>query len=145
MLRLNPARRCEMVRNEERIKVLKMVQEGKITVDEATELLQSLEDSPGGAKPASQPADAPAGNPAPGAKRWFRVRVSEMESGRVRINVRLPVGVINAGLKMGMKFAPQVEGMDPAVLVEMINSGEVGQIVDVYDEKDGEHVEVFIE
>ena len=30
-------------------------------------------------------------------------------------------------------------------LAAMINSGEVGQIVDVMDDKDGEHVEVFIE
>jgi hypothetical protein len=26
-----------------------------------------------------------------------------------------------------------------------INSGETGQIVDVYDDEDGEHVEVFLE
>ena len=30
-------------------------------------------------------------------------------------------------------------------LTQYLNSGEVGQIVDVYDDEDGEHVEVFIE
>jgi hypothetical protein len=29
--------------------------------------------------------------------------------------------------------------------MEWIQSGEMGQIVDVLDEEDGEHVEVFIE
>jgi hypothetical protein len=77
--------------------------------------------------------------------RWFRVRVTDSDTGKVRVNVRLPVGVVNAGLKMGMRFAPQVEGMDIEALTAMINSGEIGQIVDVVDDKDGEHVEVFIE
>jgi hypothetical protein len=26
-----------------------------------------------------------------------------------------------------------------------LNSGEIGQIVDIFDEEDGEHVEVFLE
>ena len=65
--------------------------------------------------------------------------------GKVRVNVRLPVGVVSAGLKMGMRFAPQVEGLDLDSLSLMINSGDVGQILDVFDDKDGEHVEVFIE
>ena len=132
-----------MIRNEERLKVLKMVQEGKITVDEATELLQSLDEAPAKSAP-PPPAAQPAG-PSGSSKRWFRVRVTDGESGRVRVNVRLPVGVVNAGIKMGMKFAPQMEGMDIEALSELINSGETGQIVDVYDDKDGEHVEVFIE
>jgi hypothetical protein len=132
-----------MIRNEERLKVLKMVQEGKITVDEATELLQSLDEAP--AKSSPPPAAASSASPAGSGKRWFRVRVTDGDSGRVRVNVRLPVGVVNAGLKMGMKFVPQMEGMDVQALSELINSGETGQIVDVYDDDDGEHVEVFIE
>jgi hypothetical protein len=46
---------------------------------------------------------------------------------------------------MGMRFAPQVEGLDLDSLSSMINSGDIGQILDVFDDKDGEHVEVFIE
>ncbi len=30
-------------------------------------------------------------------------------------------------------------------LMRMIESGEIGQIVDVTDEEDGEHVEVYLE
>ena len=35
--------------------------------------------------------------------------------------------------------------MDIEQLLTFINSGEIGQVVDVMDEEDGEHVEVFIE
>jgi hypothetical protein len=131
-----------MIRNEERMKVLKMVEAGKITAAEATQLLEALDEAP--TTPKSSQPPVPPGAAGIGG-RWFRVRVTDSDTGKVRVNVRLPVGVVSAGLKMGMRFAPQVEGMDVAALTEMINSGEVGQIVDVVDHKDGEHVEVFIE
>ncbi len=73
------------------------------------------------------------------------VRVTDTDSGKTRVNVRLPVGLIRAGVKMGAKFAPEIEGMDIEQLMTFINSGEIGQVVDVLDEEDGEHVEVFIE
>jgi len=57
----------------------------------------------------------------------------------------MPISIVNAGIKMGVKFAPQVEDLDPEALMELINGGETGQIVDVFDDEDGEHVEVFIE
>jgi hypothetical protein len=48
-------------------------------------------------------------------------------------------------MKMGMRFSPEVEGMDLQQLADLIHSGEVGQVVDVFDEDDGEHIEVFVE
>jgi hypothetical protein len=129
-----------MIRSEERMKVLKMVESGKITAAEATQLLEALDEAPTGKGTAPVPPPPPSMG-----GRWFRVRVTDSDTGKVRVNVRLPVGVVNAGLKMGMRFAPQVEGMDIEALTAMISSGEIGQIVDVMDDKDGEHVEVFIE
>ncbi len=136
-----------MVKSEERLKVLKMVQEGKITVEQATSLLEALEEAPtvaakAGAAPLAAGASAAgSGQPA----RWLRVRVTDTDSGRPRVNIRLPISVVSAGIKMGMRFSPQVEGLDMEELTKWISSGEVGQIVDVIDDEDGEHVEVFIE
>jgi hypothetical protein len=59
--------------------------------------------------------------------------------------VRLPVNLITAGVKMGARFSPEVEGLDVEQLMILIKAGEIGKIVDVFDEKDGEHVEVFLE
>ena len=58
--------------------------------------------------------------------------MTDSDTGKVRVNVRLPVGVVNAGLKMGMRFAPQVEGLDLDSLSTMINSGEIGTIDGMY-------------
>jgi len=71
--------------------------------------------------------------------------VTDTDTGRTRVNIRLPLGMVNAGLRMGMRFSPEVEGLDAARLVEALASGETGKIVDVLDDEDGEHVEVYIE
>jgi len=128
-----------MIRNEERMRVLKMVADGKITAEQATSLLETLDDGPAAAGRAQSIPTAPQ------VGRYFRVRVTDKITGRVRVNVRLPVGVINAGLKLGMRFAPQVEGIDYQAVAELIRSGGVGKIVDVEDEEDSERVEIYIE
>ena len=129
-----------MVMSEERLRVLKMLQEGRITADEATQLLEALEGSrnAGPRMPVPPPAPARRG-------RWLRVLVTDTDTGKTRVNVRLPLNVVEAGMKMGMRFSPEIQDVDPGQLMAIINSGEIGHVVDVYDEKDGEHVEVFIE
>lgn len=133
-----------MATTEERIQILKMVQEGKISAEEAAQLLEALEEGvkvTGGATEAVPPATGPLGR----QPRWLRVRVTDSDSGRPRVNVRLPLSMVKVGLKMGTRFSPEIEGLDTNELMQMIESGEIGQIVDVQDEKDGEHVEVFLE
>lgn len=129
-----------MATSEERIKVLRMIQDGKITASEGARLLAALTEIKSSVPP--RPAAPPP--PGPGA-RWFRVRVTDTNSGRVRVNIRLPIAVVTTGLKLGARFSPEVEGLDMELLSESIRSGETGQIVDVYDAHDGEHVEVFLE
>ena len=121
-----------------------MVQEGKITPEMAAELLKALDDS---SKTGAREGAAEAGNESiPGlGGRFFRVRVSDIITGKVRANIRLPLGMVNAGLRMGMKFSPEVEGLNAERLAEALANGRTGKIVDVYDDGDGEHVEVFIE
>lgn len=130
-----------MVQTEERLRVLKMLQEGKITASEAAQILEALEETP--SVTAAKVAAASALPSRPG--KWFRVRVTDTNNGKTRVNVRLPLNMVSAGVKMGMRFSPEVEGLDVNELMAFINSGETGQIVDVVDEEDGEHVEVFIE
>jgi len=133
----------QMANKEERLRVLRMIQEGKLSPDEAASLLETLDESAN--TPRAEPFSPSGGSTAGKSNRWFRVRVTDTNSGKTRVNVRMPISVVNAGLKMGVKFAPQVEGLDPETLMDLINNGELGQIVDVFDDEDGEHVEVFIE
>jgi hypothetical protein len=130
-----------MVTSEERMKILKMIQEGTITAEQGMQLLESLQEPKKSADTTFQPGPSGSGR----VPRWFRVCVTDTTTGKVRVNVRLPVNVITAGAKMGARFSPEVQGLDMEELMNLIRSGEIGKIVDVYDDKDSEHVEVFLE
>ncbi|MBI4928440.1 MAG: hypothetical protein HY835_11785 [Anaerolineae bacterium] len=131
---------------EERIKILQMVQEGKISAEDAALLLEALEENVRGDKSTSSIAAEMVEAGQLGRKpRWFRVRVTDTDTGKPRVNVRLPISMVSIGLKMGTRFSPEIEGMNVEELMKLIESGEIGQIVDVRDENDGEHVEVFLE
>jgi hypothetical protein len=135
-----------MATSEERIKVLRLVNEGKLTAEEGARLLEALSSAnpktPGKGPGLPQPPALPG---RPQGARWFRVRVTDLATGRVRVNIRLPITVVTTGFKLGARFSTEVDGLDMKTLMESIRSGETGQIVDVYDDKEGEHVEVFLE
>lgn len=130
-----------MPTDNEKLKIMKMVQEGKITAEEAITLLDAL-----GAQPKKeQPTDinSPFRSGEPG--RWFRVKITDSVSGKLRTNIRLPLSLVGAGLKMGARFSPEMEGIDINAINEALRKGETGLLVDVFDEEDQEHVEIFIE
>ena len=124
--------------SEERLMILQMVAEGKISAEEAMGLLISIDK----AAKAEKVADRTPPEVSSRAGKFFRVRVTDVETGKVRVNIRMPLSVVSAGMKMGMRFSPEIEGMPLDDLQEFINSGTIGQVVDIVDEEDGEHVEV---
>ena len=129
-----------MTSAEERMQILQMIQEGKITAEEGAKLLQAL----GASSKAEKRPPAP---PAPGASdpRWFRVRVTDLATGKNKVNVNIPMGLVNVGLKMGARFAPNMDNVNYEELMTAIKSGANGKVMDVTDEEKGERVEIFVE
>ncbi len=126
-----------MVTSEERMRILRMIQEGKITAEEGSKLLAALRESRKEPHPPTAPGRA--------GKGWLRVRVTDMATNRAKVNVNLPLGLMDAGLKIGAQYAPELAGIDLSQFIEDIKGGAQGKIIDVIDEEDGEHVEIFIE
>lgn len=123
-----------MATTEERMRILKMIQEGKINAEEGAKLLAALRDSRKETRPPLSPALR---------KGWLRVRVTDMRTGRTKVNVNLPMGLVDAGMNIATQFAPDINFSE---IAEAIREGAMeGKIVDVIDEEDGEHVEVFID
>ena len=123
---------------EERMKILKMIEEGKISAEEGAKLLSALTES----RKSASGAQSGAG---PGDARWLRIRVTDTSTGKAKVNVNLPIGLINVGLKLGARFSPEVDEEQMEALAEALKSGLSGKIIDVTDEDDGEHVEIFVE
>lgn len=116
-------------------KILKMIDEGKITAEEGAKLLSALSESR-----KTQLRKSPTRSP--GGARWLRIRVTDMITGRAKATVNLPLGLVDAGLNIASQYAPDI-AFDQ--LVDAINEGAEGKIIDVVDDEDGEHVEIFIE
>lgn len=126
--------------NEERMKVMKLVQDGKISPEEGMELLDMLESK----SQAGKTDQVGEQGPKPQAK-WMRVRVTDLNNGRQSVNIRLPLGLVNAGVKLGAKFTPEMEGIDLAEVLKAAREGGMGNIVEVEDDTDHERVEIFLE
>jgi hypothetical protein len=128
-----------MANSEERMKILKMIEEGKISADEGSKLLAALSDSRRGMPTPPRPPGV--GGPA----RWLRIRVTDTRTGRSKASVQIPLALVDAGMKIGAHFAPEVEGVDMSNVMEALRMGVTGKIIDVVDEEDGEHVEIYVE
>jgi SHOCT-like protein len=126
-----------MASSEERMKILKMIEEGKLSAEEGTKLLTALSD-----KRMPTPPRPPGMG---GGPRWLRIRVTDVRSGRSKASVQIPLALVDAGMKIGAHFAPEVQGVDMSNVMEAVRSGMIGKIIDVTDEEDGEHVEIYVE
>ena len=125
-----------MATTEERMKILKMIEDEKITAEEGAKLLSMLGSG-------SSPKHAPRGRA--GTPRTLRVRVTDVNSGRSKASVQIPLSLVDAGMKIGAHFAPEIEGVELDQVMDAFQAGMTGKIIDVVDEEDGEHVEIFIE
>ncbi len=128
-----------MATPEERMRILKMIEAKQITAEEGAKLLAALDEKDRAGETSAPPSSGTSG-------KWFRVSVTDLKSGKRKVNVNIPLSLVDIGLKMGAKFAPAgLEGLDTNQIINAIKSGGEGKIVDVENEAEGEHVEVFIE
>ena len=121
---------------EERLRILKMLEEGKITAAEATELLQALST---GRKNGN-------GTQRTGREaRWLRVRITDTDTGKSKVSINIPMGLVRTGIRMGARFIPSDSDVDYQDVMDAIQNGETGKIFEVIDEEQGEHIEIWAE
>lgn len=115
----------------DRLRILQLLEQRKITAAEAAELLNAL--SEGGSSRSRT-----------NRVRYFRVRVTDQRTGRLRTNVSVPIGMAGFGLGFARRFrnVPGVEAVDD--LFDAVRSGRRGVIFDVSNEG-GERVEISID
>ena len=126
-----------MTTTEERLRVLKMVEEGKVTAEQGAQLLAALK----GEAPPQKSEEPLAGRGK--QPRRLRIQVTNLETGQRKVNISMPWGLVSVGAKMGARFAP--EGIDLEELMAAIDAGATGKIIDVIDEEDNERVEIYVE
>jgi hypothetical protein len=135
-----------------RREILDMIASGKISAEEASRMLSGLEvgksdpDQPIQVKMLKeQEYEVPKTvSKEGGSPRWFHVHVSDLNTGKSKVKVNIPMGLVRVGLAIGSRFAPEVAGLDLDELSGLITTNK-GLLVDVQDDEDGERVQIFID
>lgn len=129
-----------------RKEILELLAKGKISAGEAAELLSQAGAAPAAAAPETAVAEKMPKLSGQGKKPgWLHVRVRDLETGRNKVTVNVPLGIVKFGLKFGGRFSPELDGLDWNELQGMMNESESGMLVDVEDAEGGEHVQVYID
>lgn len=117
--------------SEEKLQVLKMIEEGKITAEEGVRLLAAVEDR--GVNGLNKTVKS------------LMVKVEELSTGRKKANLRIPFSLVNFGLKFIPKEAKGVTQQDIDQLIRMAEIGKMGEVLEVVDEEDGVRVKIWLE
>jgi hypothetical protein len=132
--------------------ILELLESGKINAAEAARLLNesSPETTPAEVEAvAVEKAPLPYKNQGPDTSTksptMFRIRVQNMETGKNKVSVNIPIRMLRLGLKLGGRFSPELAGFDFHEINEMMGEMEGGMLVEVEDEESLEHVQVYIE
>ncbi len=116
---------------DDRLRVLRMIESGQLTADEGAQLLAAIDEN-------EQEANRP-------AARWIRVLVTDEASGRQKVNINVPVGLLGVGMRLGARFAQREGGsFDIDELLAKIRDGATGKLVDIED-RNGERVQITVE
>ena len=124
---------------DEKLQILKMVEEGKITSEEGVELLGALSETKANYMDNHK-------------SKWIKIRVFEPNNS-TKVNVTIPVALIDASIRIAGKVAPNfvpelkesgLDEKDLKEILEAIKNGASGKLVDVENEN-GEKVEIIVE
>jgi hypothetical protein len=114
--------------------ILKLIESGQIKAAEGAQLLAALDENTTRERPRT--GDRP---------HVLRVRVTDLGSHRQKINVTLPVGLIDVGIKLGARLFPRGGGPTVEEIRRAVAGGFTGRIFDMQDLEEGERVEIFID
>jgi hypothetical protein len=141
-----------------RKQILEMLSAGEIDVTRATELLNEIREpntppaeAPRVVPPAPTPPPAPeAAKPIPPAgqsgRRWLHIHVSDLEGGKSRVRVNVPLGLVSFGLKVGAHFTDEIDkDVIRDVMDALTDEQLAGTLVEVEDVDDNERVHIFID
>ncbi len=117
--------------HEERDRILQLIEAGQISAEQGARLLDALN--------AERPTERRARN------RLVSVQVTDLRTNRQKVNVTIPVSLINVGLRLGARLAPTLSGSALEEFMHAIERGASGRLLEWQDLEEGERIEIFVE
>jgi hypothetical protein len=112
--------------------------------DEVADEVILIEEEADGSSMVAKAAEV---EPAVGAEepRWLRIRVSNLETGKDKVLVNIPFGMVRFGLNVARWFASDLKNADLSGFEDVMTGARRGVLVDVHDEESNEQVEIYVE
>jgi hypothetical protein len=122
----------------ERLEILRLIESGKITAAEGATLLRALSRASEEENPTSGQEEAS----------WLRVVVTDPTTQQQRVKLDIPIGLVNTGLRMGARFAPNLNQEEYQELMRKINeiarTRQPGMLLQTTTSS-GEQVSIYVE
>jgi len=83
--------------------------------------------------------------PADGKPRWLKIRVRDTASDNNKVTVSLPLGLVSFGLGIAQRFSADMAGVNTDEIMALLKSGQRGVLVEVQDDEDNEHVQIYVD
>lgn len=132
--------------SEERLEILRLVENQTVTAEEAGRLLEALDrsDRSYAASQATAPTAmfVPAAPAPPMPQRSVRIRITNIASGKPQINLVLPYRLVDSGIKLAKRFAPE-HLLDSRDIRRSIDEGFSGPLLDMVDGE--QRIEIIVE
>ncbi|MGM0508050.1 MAG: SHOCT-like domain-containing protein [Fusobacteriota bacterium] len=130
--------------NEEKKKILEMLESGKISAQEAAELLEAV----GEEKENKELLDTSKLSEEY-AKKYLRVRVYD-QNDDTKVKINIPIKLVKAGLSIAKNFGADLEGVnlsdrDIDMIIEAIENEVEGEIVNIEADEGKTIVKVYID
>lgn len=131
--------------SDDRLEILRMVENGTVSAEEAARLFEALDRTERAAPVYGYPGQMtaplpPAALAPPRPNRVVRFRVTEGD--QPVLNLALPLGLLDSGVKIAKRFTGDLM-VDGSELKQTVNEGFRGSLLDIND--GDQHVEIIVE
>lgn len=135
--------------SDERLEILRLVENQTISAEEAGRLLEALDRSDRADRfQANQqrtmpmPPSPPGAPEAPVKPGSVRIRITDLKTNKAQVNLVLPNRLVDSGIKMAKRLAPE-HMLDSREIRRSIEEGYWGPLLDITD--NDKRVEIIVE
>jgi hypothetical protein len=116
----------------ERSEVLRLIEEGKVTAAEGIQLLTARR--PHSSLPLINTEN-----------RWLRIHVTDVKSNLPRVNINVPLRWLDAGLRIGRNFAPELDQIDWNKILAPAQDNTTIRLLEVEELENNQRIEIVVE
>jgi MFS family permease len=121
---------------DERLRIIEQLEDGAITAEEAANLLERIDEGRWAKLAPTLPAEQ---------KRHIRIQVSELATGNMKSDLRLPVGLVNTILYTSGRLSADLEEFDHERLRELISSSTANNQPQSLSADDQTQIDITVE